>query len=455
MEIGNYIVKKAKELGADDAVCKIDSSLSRQIKFVNNEIVLNTTWDTVEAEVFLSHKKRLISSTFGAPGSIENYPVQRALNTLNKKSIDQFLERMVKVAKMMEPKEDYYGIADGPFKYGKLKDSYDKKIIKLEGKEIDFVKDAIDAAIAEGAIRSTGVLYTNIGETEIFSSNDINATDSGTSINLSIRSFADNSSGHSVSVSRILKEFNPKKAGEEAGNLAKQGTNPSQGEAGKYDVILSPMVMANILYYMSYGFSAFEVDSGMSFLIDKIGKKIGSDHVTLVDDGRLVNGFGSKLFDDEGRPTQTTALIKNGVLKTYLHNTSTAKKFKTKSTGNAGIIYPHPNNIVLEKGGSNFDEMVSQVKNGIYITNVWYTRFSNYRTGDFSTIPRDAMFEIKNGKITKSVKGLRLSDNLQHVLESVTVISKGSKTIQWWEVETPVVTGYVLCKGLNLTRSAK
>ncbi len=455
MEIGNYIIKKATGLGADDVVCTIKSGLTRQVKFVNNEIILNTTWDTIDAGIFLSHKKRLIASTLGAPGTIENYPVQRTLNTLSRKSIDQFLTRMVKVAKMMKPKEDYHGIAKGPFKYRKIGDGYDSKVAKLEGKEIDFVHDAIDSALKEGAIRSTGVLYAGAWETEVFSSNDVIAKDNGTSINISIRSFGKDSSGHSLSVSRMLNGFNPKKAGSEAGALAKQGVNPELGEAGKYDVILSPMVMANILYYMSYGFSAFEVDSGMSFLIDKIRKKVGNDNVTILDDGRMPNGFGSRAFDDEGRPTQKTEIIKNGVLKTYLHNTSTAKKFGVESTANAGLVYPHPNNLVLERGDSSLDEMISQVKDGVYITNVWYTRFSNYRTGDFSTIPRDAMFEIKNGKIARSVKGLRLSDNLQHVLESMQSISKDTRTIQWWEVETPIVTGHVLCEGLNMTKSAK
>ena len=456
MEIGKYVVDKALKLGADDVVVTIKPAVTKQIRFANNEITLSTTWDTVDVGVFLAYKKRLISSNLNNPSLSETFSSMGGKTNLTKDSVDKFLGRMTKVAKVLAPKEDYYGIANGPFKYKPIKDSYDKKIENLGEKTVDFVEDVINAAVSEGAKRCAGVLYSSFWEEHKFTSGNVEAKEKGSSINVSLRAFAEKyASGHSVSVSRNMKGFDPEKAGREAGMLAKQSLNPVVGESGKYDLILGPMIAANLLYYMSYAFSAFEVDSGMSFLIDKIGKRVGSNKVTIVDDGRLENGFESSAFDEEGVPTQSKKIIENGILKTYLHNTSTAKKFKTKTTANAGIIYPQPKNLILERGDSKLEDMISQVKNGIYITNVWYTRFANYRTGDFSTIPRDAMFEIKNGKITKSIKGLRLSDNMQHVLESVSAISKDTRTIHWWEVEIPIVTGYVLCKDLNMTKSAK
>jgi PmbA protein len=455
MEIGNYIVEKALKLGADDVVCNIRDNLGKQVKFVNNQVAVFTTWNTINAAVFLSYKKRLVGSSLDTPENMETMTPLHGLS-LKKENIDKFLEKLIKTAKVLEPKKDYYGIADGKFKYKKILESYDKKI-EVGGKEIHFVQDAIDAALEEGTKRSAGVLYTDVWKNKIFSSNGIEAEDKGTSINLSIRSFAEekDASGHSVSVARTLKKFEPEKAGREAGMHAKQSLNPSDGYTGKYTAILHPMVIANILYYMSYAFSAFEVDSGMSFLIGKQNKKIASNIVNLKDDGRLANGFNSRVFDDEGRPTQTTDLIKNGVFKNFLHNTSTAKKFKTKPTGNAGLIYPQPWNLVLEKGDRTLDEMISEVKDGVYITNVWYTRFANYRTGDFSTIPRDAMFEIKNGRITRPIKGVRITDNMQRILENILAISKNPQQIEWWEITSPIITGHVLVKDLNLTKSAK
>ncbi len=456
MEIGEYIVKRALKLGADDIVATVVNGTTRQIRFANNDITLNTTWDIVNVEVFLSCKKRLIASSLDNPSQSETFSSVSKTKNIRKEDVDKFLSKMIKMAKMMMPKGDYHGIADSKFKYGKLKDCYDKKVADLSDRNVDFVDGAINAAVSEGAKRCAGVLYSDAWDERKFTSNGIDAADKGTRASISLRAFVEkDESGHSVSVSRIMKGFEPEKAGQEAGMLAKQYKKPEQGEAGKHDVIFGPMIMSNMLYYMSYAFSAFEVDSRMSFLKGRIGQKIASDNFSLLDDGRLPNGASSTLFDEEGRPTQTNKIIDHGVLRTFLHNTSTAKKFKAKPTGNAGIIYPTYWNLALEGGDSNLEEMISEVKNGVYITNTWYTRFRDYFAGDFSTIPRDAMFEIKDGRITRPVKGMRLSDNMKRVLENVQLISKERRQIKWWEVTKPVLTGWVLCRDLNLTKSTK
>jgi PmbA protein len=456
MEIAEYIVKRGLNLGADDIIATVINSNTKQIRFANNEIFLSTEWETVDVEVFLSVGKRLISSSLKNPSPSETFlSVSKDWN-LTKENIDKFLARMIKMAKMIKPKEDYYGIASGNFKYGKLKDCYDKRITKLSEENIDFVHEAINAALSEGAKRCAGVLYSSVYTRYKYTSNGISAREKGTRINISIRAFREkDESAHSVSVSRVLKYFDPEKAGKEAGEMVNEYKNPVAGSAGKYDIIFSPMFMANLFNYMSYAFSAFEVDSGMSFLIGELGKGVANNNVTIIDDGRLPNGFGSVLFDEEGRPTKTTKIIDRGILKTYLHNTSTAKKFNAEPTGNAGIVYPSFWNLVLEKGDSSLEEMISEIKNGLYLTNTWYTRFRDHRAGDFSTIPRDAIFEIKNGKLGKPIKGIRLSDNMKNILKNIQLISKERKQIQWWEAEKPVLAGWVLCKGLNITKSSK
>jgi PmbA protein len=438
----DYIIKKAQKLGAEDIIVTSLNQLARQTKFANNEIVVNQTWDESDIDIFLAFKKKTISTSVKSDAK--------------KSEVDKTLNKMMKIAKLLKPSEDYFGIAEGKFDYKNVEDGYDKQIDNLQDKEVDFVNAAINKALENGVKKSSGVLYSNCWQVEKLTSNGIDVSEKGTGINFSIRSFADkDASAHSVSVSRILKGFDPVAAADEASLLALQSLNPSLGEEGKYDVIFHPMVFANILFYMSYAFSAFQVDSGLSFFIDKIGKKVANEIVTIEDDGLLKNGFGSRSFDDEGMSIQKTALVENGILKNYLHNTSTAKKFKTESTGNAGLIDPVPWNIVLSKGDSKLEEMISEVDRGLYITNAWYTRFANYRTGDFSTIPRDAMFEIVDGRIVRAVKDLRISDNMQRILENVKMISKDRKIIQWWEVQIPVVTGFVLCKDVGITRSKK
>jgi PmbA protein len=76
-------------------------------------------------------------------------------------------------------------------------------------------------------------------------------------------------------------------------------------------------------------------------------------------------------------------------------------------------------------------------------------------TGDFSTIPRDGIFLIKNGEIVKSLKDIRITDNLQKVLEKIIGLSSKPEWIIWWglETQTPVLTPYVLVKDVKITKS--
>lgn len=96
----------------------------------------------------------------------------------------------------------------------------------------------------------------------------------------------------------------------------------------------------------------------------------------------------------------------------------------------------------MKEGKLAEKKLLESIKNGLYLNNITYVRFQDYRKGDFSAVIRDGVFKIENGEITKAVKGLRLSDNIIHMLQNITAISRESKQIaHWWmENETPSVT---------------
>jgi PmbA protein len=90
----------------------------------------------------------------------------------------------------------------------------------------------------------------------------------------------------------------------------------------------------------------------------------------------------------------------------------------------------------------------------VYVTNDWYLRYQNYATGDFSVIPRDAMFLIKNGQIEKSIRELRISDNMLRILSNVSSLTRERKWVKWWEVEVPTLSPSVLIDNINFTKSS-
>ena len=161
-----------------------------------------------------------------------------------------------------------------------------------------------------------------------------------------------------------------------------------------------------------------------------------------------------KRFDAEGVPTRRNLLVSKGILKTYLHNTSTAKKFKTKTTGNAGLVYPDSHAIFVRPGDRSRDEIFSEVKDGLWLTNTWYTRYQSYVTGDLSTIPRDGIFHIRNGDVVEAWKDIRVTDNLIHLMKNIVALGKEPEQMMWWgEVSVPNFVPYALIKDVGITTS--
>ena len=107
---------------------------------------------------------------------------------------------------------------------------------------------------------------------------------------------------------------------------------------------------------------------------------------------------------------------------------------------------------LMKKYLITMEKLLAGVDNGLYVTNVWYTRFQSYYTGVFSTIPRDGIFVIKNGSIVGSVNNIRITENLMDMLKNISNISNRTECVQWWEeISPPVYTPYVLIKDVNVT----
>ena len=429
------IVKKGKALGADEVLAKTTLGKYRQTRFSNNQIDITVAWNDYVTDVSLAWKKRLVAT------QIRNF-----------QNSDKIMEHLYKLAKVSKENPTYEGIAKGSYKYSAL--SADKKLQELENPS-KYVLEAIEAAKKEAGaeMKAGGILYTKYEDVYLVSSEGPSGQDARSAIELSIRAFSQiDASGHGVECCSSLKDFKPSRAGEKAGRIAKLAMNPKQGDEGKYDIIFDPLFFGSMLSTWGSMASAYSVMIQLSVFVDKLGKKVASDIVTLRDKPAPYS-VNSRVFDDEGFPAQENVFIDHGVLKTYLHNTSTSKKFKTKTTGNAGLVQPTPWNIEMDPGNMSKDELFKQVKRGLYLTNTWYTRFQNYAVGDFSTIPRDAILLIENGEIKQSWKDLRLSDNVLKLLSQITGISKERQHVHWWiEADPPSLSPYVLAKDVQMTR---
>ncbi|MBW6451200.1 MAG: TldD/PmbA family protein [DPANN group archaeon] len=197
--------------------------------------------------------------------------------------------------------------------------------------------------------------------------------------------------------------------------------------SGNMTVILHPNITGLFAHEaVGHASEADTVLSNASVLKGFLGKKIASDFVSVIDNGSLKNKNGYYSYDDEGVKSQKTEIIKNGVLNSYLHTRQTASKFGCKSTGNAraqSFAYrpiPRMSNTYFDKGDYSLDDMLSTVKDGLYLQGFTGGQVSP-STGDF-TFGIERGFIIKNGQKTKMIRDCSLSGNILEVLKNIDAV---------------------------------
>lgn len=197
--------------------------------------------------------------------------------------------------------------------------------------------------------------------------------------------------------------------------------------AGYFPVILENRIVG-LLAHEAVGHCA-EADLvfGGSFLADKIGKKVASEKVTLVDDGRYPNGFGTMNYDDEGVPTEKTVIIDEGVCRNFLHSRETAQHFNARPTGNARawnfefdpII--RMRNTYIEAGDYTLEELAEDIKEGFFLKG-GLSGQADFN-GEFMFGTQEAI-RITNGKFADSMRGVTISGNAFEVLKNVDAVGK-------------------------------
>ncbi len=218
-------------------------------------------------------------------------------------------------------------------------------------------------------------------------------------------------------------------------------------ESIKCPAVMENMVVTELLGALSSSFMADMVHKGKSMLIGKLGKKVASPALSIVDDGLLQGGWSTSLFDGEGVGSTRTQLVGDGVCESYLYDSYWARRASTGSTGNASrskyksMPAVGATNLYIEKGSISLDELIGAVGNGLFITDLLGVHMINSVTGDFSI--GASGFRIEGSKLSYPVKGMAISGNLLQLFNKVEscgadlrfVGSIGAPSILFSEVE--------------------
>jgi len=227
------------------------------------------------------------------------------------------------------------------------------------------------------------------------------------------------------SVARTLAKL---EAPEEVGRRAAQRTLRRLGarkvKTVQAPVVFDPLVARSLLDHIFEAVNGDSVYRGASFLAGKLGERVAGANLNVIDDGTLRGGFGSSPFDGEGVPTRRTVVIENGILKSYLLNTYTAKKLGLETTGNASRgLAGNPGigvgNFFLQPGSKSPQQIIAGVKEGLYVTELLGFGV-NPVTGDYS---RGASgLWISGGELAYPVEEITIAGNLKDMLMQVAEI---------------------------------
>ena len=233
--------------------------------------------------------------------------------------------------------------------------------------------------------------------------------------------------GGRVGLEFFQGENSPEHFAREAARQAIVQLGAQAAPAGEMEVVLGPGWPGILLHEaVGHGLEADFNRKGISAFSGRIGQRVASDLCTVVDDGTIPNRRGSLNVDDEGKATQKTVLIENGILRGYLQDRLSSNLMHTSHTGNGRresyehIPMPRMTNTYMLAGNEDPQDILRSVRRGLYAVSFGGGQV-DITNGKFVFSASEA-YLIEDGKVTAPVKGATLIGDGPTVLTRVTAV---------------------------------
>jgi PmbA protein len=233
--------------------------------------------------------------------------------------------------------------------------------------------------------------------------------------------------GYGVDAGRALADLDVDWVVQEAASRAVRMLGATKPPTRTVPVVFDRQVASSLVGPVLAGLSAEAVQKGRSLFAGKLGERVAAPGLRLVDDGRLPEGPGAAPFDGEGVATRRQVLIDDGVLRTFMHNTATAARGHTTSTGNAGRpsfkstpgISGH--NVFLEPGDADQAGLLARAGEGLLVQRVTGVHSGvNPVTGDFSVGAAGLWF--RGGEPAEPVREVTVAGQLLDLLGGIVAV---------------------------------
>ncbi len=411
--LAQRLVEAARRAGADaaDAVAVRGVSHSVEVRDGRVEESERSEGDDIGLRVLVGQRQAVVST-----------------NDISGDGVARLAERAVAMARVA-PDDKYVGLADPAllardFPELDLLDPISPSTSELERRacEAEAVALAVKGVTKSGgASASAGiggmVLVTSTGfhGSYLRSSQGISMTaivGDGTAME---RDYDYTSAPHAADLA------SPESVGRRAGERAVRRANPKKVETCKVPVVFDPRVSGSLVGHLVGAINGASIARKTSFLKDRLGQQLFASNIRIVDDPLRVRGLRSQSFDAEGVKVKTLAIIDQGVLTSWLLDCATARELGMVTTGHAhrGVSSspsPGPYNLHLEAGTPTPTELISDIRQGFYVTDLIGSGVNGV-TGDYS---RGASgFWIENGEITYAVSEVTIAGHLLEIFKSM------------------------------------
>ena len=292
---------------------------------------------------------------------------------------------------------------------------------------------AVIAAADRAGVTAYGSFSTGTETTAVANSKGIRAGGTRTVAQLLTVSMGpDGGTGYAEEAAVDAMRIDAAAIGRESAEKARATANAVAIDAGEYPVVLEEYAVIDLLDMLGYlGFSALAVQEERSFV--EIGKRVGSDLVTIVDDGRDPAGL-PMAFDYEGVAKQRVPLLDAGVCRGVVHDAQTAARDGVRSTGH-GLPAPNPYgpfplNQVMAAGTTPREDLIAGLDRGLLVTRFHYTNPVHPKLAIVTGMTRDGTFLVEGGRIVGPVRNLRYTQSYLDAVAGTVAVARERKTLK-------------------------
>lgn len=422
LELAEEVLERALRVGATEAEVLVIAADSALTRFANNEIHQNVAERSLTVNLrYVVGRRIAVVSTGKVDGD--------GLRTL--------VHRGAAIARSCEELEDWSGLpaqVDGADRVvgGKVETWSAATAAATPEFRAEGVRAVIAAAESAG-VMAYGSFSTDAESVAVASSAGVRAAERRTGSQLlTVQMSPDGGTGYAEGVSMDATTIDAAAIGREAATKARASDNPVAVEAGDYPVVLEEYAVVDITDMLGYtGFSALAVQEERSFF--EPGRRIGSELVTIVDDGFDGAGLPAS-FDFEGVAKQRVPLVEAGTCREVVYDSQTAARAGRSSTGH-GLPAPNPYgpfplHAVMTAGSTPREELIGGLDRGLLITRFHYTNVVHPKLAIITGMTRDGTFLVEGGRIVGPVRNLRYTQSYLNALAGVSTVSSTRKTLR-------------------------